>query len=120
MIWMLFVLGLANEHDVMQATSVAKPDESLNPASSNKLHLSLLWTRHTLSHSRLLGCVLLVVSSSSDCARHFANPCTMPSLYANLLDPKVKEAATISGEPVKYEFKKQEETVEEKKPKDGS
>ncbi|PSK34523.1 hypothetical protein B9Z65_8849 [Elsinoe australis] len=44
----------------------------------------------------------------------------MPSLYANLLDPKVKEAATISGEPVKYEFKKQEETVEEKKPKDAA
>ncbi|KAF4551809.1 Hypothetical protein D9617_12g036990 [Elsinoe fawcettii] len=44
----------------------------------------------------------------------------MPSLYANLLDPKIKEAATISGEPVKYEFKKPEEPQEEKKKPDAA
>ncbi|KAG8622790.1 hypothetical protein KVT40_009301 [Elsinoe batatas] len=44
----------------------------------------------------------------------------MPSLYANLLDPKIKNAATISGEPVKYEFKKQEEPQEEKKKQDAA
>ncbi|PNS14100.1 hypothetical protein CAC42_6613 [Sphaceloma murrayae] len=45
----------------------------------------------------------------------------MPSLYANLLDPKLKEAATISGEPIKYDFKRPEDPeAEKKKTKDAA
>jgi len=45
----------------------------------------------------------------------------MPSLYANLLDPSAPKQGTISGAPVKYEFKAQAEAPqEEKKPADGT
>ena len=45
----------------------------------------------------------------------------MPSLYANLLDPKkASSATTISSAPVKYEFKASEAPQEEKKPADGT
>jgi len=45
----------------------------------------------------------------------------MPSLYANLLDPNAPKTATISGAPVKYEFKSQAEAQsEDKKPADGT
>jgi hypothetical protein len=47
-----------------------------------------------------------------------------PSLYANLLDPAAAAApaATISGAPVKYSFKKEDEAVAavEKKTPDGT
>jgi splicing factor 45 len=47
-----------------------------------------------------------------------------PSLYANLLDPAAATApaATISGAPVKYSFKKEDEAVApvEKKTADGT
>ncbi|KAJ9619540.1 hypothetical protein H2203_008319 [Taxawa tesnikishii (nom. ined.)] len=46
----------------------------------------------------------------------------MPSLYANLLDPKATSEATISGAPVKYEFKPQglDGANDERKPADAS
>jgi hypothetical protein len=47
-----------------------------------------------------------------------------PTLYANLLDPAAATApaATISGAPVKYSFKKEDEAVApvEKKTADGT
>ena len=47
-----------------------------------------------------------------------------PSLYANLLDPAAAAApaATISGAPVKYSFKKEDEApvAVEKKTPDGT
>lgn len=44
-----------------------------------------------------------------------------PSLYANLLNKANANGAVISGEPVKYSFKKSEDEVkEEKKAADGT
>lgn len=88
------------------------------------LVLTSLITRPTLAS--ILSRPNLGSAAESDdiTSRLDLSGCTssMPSLYANLLDPKAAGQSTISSAPVKYEFTKKvdETSVQEEKKADGT
>ena len=81
-----------------------------------------------LAEPRSLAACQLPPSLVQTIDNYFASQLTTtkmpPSLYANLLDPAAAAApaATISGAPVKYSFKKEDEApaAVEKKTPDGT